>query len=98
MSTDDAGIARVAYGEVTAADAAALNAYLDVLQDLDPVSLSRDGQLAYWINLYNAKTVSVILEHYPVRSIRAIRMHPIDPGPWDEARLYVTGRPPACTA
>ena len=88
-STDGAGVARVAYGEVTAADASALNAYLDVLQDLDPTTLSRDGQLAYWINLYNAKTVSLILEHYPVRSIRAIRMHPIDPGPWDEARLYV---------
>ena len=90
-STDGAGVVRIAYGDVGEADAAALNAYLDVLQGLDPTTLSRDGQLAYWINLYNAKTVSVILEHYPVRSIRAIRAHPIDPGPWDEARLYVAG-------
>lgn len=92
-TSDGDGVVRIAYGAVSGADATTLNAYLDTLQAVDPSTLTREGQLAYWINLYNAKTVSVILEHYPVRSIRAIRIHPIDPGPWDEARLYVTGRP-----
>ncbi len=34
---------------------------------------SREDQLAYWINLYNAATVSLMLRHYPVQSIRDIK-------------------------
>ena len=38
---------------------------------LDP-SLTREQQLALWINLYNAFTVSTILERYPIASIRPV--------------------------
>jgi len=30
-------------------------------------------QLAYWINMYNAASVSLMLRHYPVKSIREIK-------------------------
>jgi hypothetical protein len=42
-------------------------------------------QKAYWINLYNALTVEVILSHYPVKSIRNIGISPglFSRGPWD---------------
>jgi len=33
----------------------------------------RDEQLAYWINMYNAATVSLMLKNYPVASIREIK-------------------------
>ena len=35
-------------------------------------SFSRDQQLAFLINAYNALTVELILDHYPVKSIRDI--------------------------
>ena len=39
-----------------------------------PISTyNRKEQRAYWINLYNALTVKVILDHYPVKSIRKIK-------------------------
>ncbi|MBI4785346.1 MAG: DUF547 domain-containing protein [Oscillatoriophycideae cyanobacterium NC_groundwater_1537_Pr4_S-0.65um_50_18] len=39
--------------------------------DLNP-NLTRDQQLALWINLYNAFTVSTVLERYPIASIRPV--------------------------
>ncbi len=33
---------------------------------------TRNEQLAYWINAYNAFTVLLIIEHYPVKSIKEI--------------------------
>ncbi len=36
----------------------------------------RDQQLAFWINAYNAYTIELILEHYPLKSIRSIGFLP----------------------
>ena len=38
---------------------------------------SREQRLAFWINAYNAYTVRLILDHYPVKSIRAIGLLPL---------------------
>ena len=55
----------------------ALLGYLDHLSDYPPApDWSRADSLAYYINLYNAATVKLILEHYPVSSIKDI------PNPW----------------
>ncbi|MEM6852076.1 MAG: hypothetical protein AAF527_10125, partial [Pseudomonadota bacterium] len=70
VALGDDGVARVAYADVTPDDRAALDAYLAALQDVDPRTLNRDVQLAYWTNLYNARTVALILDNYPVSSIR----------------------------
>ena len=64
LRVGDDGINRVAYGEVTDADAAALDRYIEELAALPIRSYARDEQMAYWINLYNALTVDVILEHH----------------------------------
>jgi Protein of unknown function, DUF547 len=37
---------------------------------------SREQKLAFWINAYNAYTVRLILDHYPVSSIRSIGLLP----------------------
>ena len=79
-------------GEVTVADRAALESYLDRLQATEVSALSRDEQLAFWVNLYNARTVALILEHYPVTSIRDITFGFLSFGPWDEPMLLVEGR------
>ena len=45
--------------------------------------------MPYWINLYNAFTVHLILEHYPQDSIVDIRYGFFDFGPWDEKLLQI---------
>lgn len=58
-------------------DREALNSYLKMLSNQQPDSKwSVQELLAYYINLYNAYTVDLILENYPVKSIKDIN------GPW----------------
>ena len=87
------GINRVAYGEVDGAGRRALAGYLDRLQQVAVDKLARAEQLAFWINLYNAATVKVVLDHYPVRSIRDIDISPglFADGPWDKRLVRVGG-------
>jgi hypothetical protein len=57
-----------------------LNAYLEELANHPPMdSWSRDEKLAYWINAYNAFTIKLIVDNYPVKSIRDL----YDGNPWD---------------
>ncbi len=57
-----------------------LDEYLAILEkNLPEDSWSRNQQLAYWINAYNAFTIKLILDHYPVGSIMDID----DGKPWD---------------
>ncbi|WP_170329648.1 DUF547 domain-containing protein [Ruegeria arenilitoris] len=92
VAPDARGVNRVAYGQVTQADRARLDRYLADLQSVDPMRLTRDQQLAYWINLYNAVTVSVVLENYPVDSIRDIKDRPLSIGPWSRPLVEVMGQ------
>jgi len=92
VSPDAQGVNRVAYGQVTQGDQARLDGYLADLQAVDPAELTRDQQLAYWINLYNAVTVDVILENYPVGSIRDIKDGPLSIGPWNRPLVQVAGQ------
>ncbi|MCP4439928.1 MAG: DUF547 domain-containing protein [Aureispira sp.] len=51
-------------------DKAKLVAYLDILKNNPPQSgWSKNKEMAFWINLYNAFTIKVILDKYPVKSI-----------------------------
>jgi hypothetical protein len=86
------GVHRFAYAAVRSADRAVLRAYLAALQALDPRRYSRPEQEAYWINLYNALTVDLVLAHYPVKSIREIGGGWLRRGPWDDAIARVAGR------
>ena len=56
-------------------DSVQFNQYLQLLQDNHPnkKNWSPDEQLAYWINAYNAFTIDLILQHYPVKSIKDIK-------------------------
>ncbi|MCB0668934.1 MAG: DUF547 domain-containing protein [Saprospiraceae bacterium] len=56
-------------------DSLKLKAYLELLSSSHPNDKywSRDEQLAYWINAYNAFTVKLIIDHYPVESIKDIK-------------------------
>ena len=55
-------------------DSVKLNAYLFELSRCPPAKTwSTEEQLAYWINAYNAFTVKLILDHYPLESIKDIK-------------------------
>lgn len=87
------GVNRVAYGSVTGADRVALEDYIAKLAATAIGAYRRDEQLAYWINLYNALTVKVILDHYPVESILDIGISPgwFSIGPWGKKLITVEG-------
>jgi len=55
-----------------AEDVKQLDSYLGTLEKVDISTFSREHKLAFWINAYNAFTVKLILNHYPVKSIREI--------------------------
>jgi hypothetical protein len=64
---------QVDYAGVQASSDTLLVPYLEMLAATDPANLSRDGKLAFWINAYNAYTLKLIVDHYPVESINDIK-------------------------
>ena len=55
-----------------------LKSYLTSLsKDMPNDSWSKDGKMAYWINAYNAFTIQLITNNYPISSIKDIE------NPWD---------------
>ncbi|BDG73135.1 DUF547 domain-containing protein [Roseomonas fluvialis] len=94
------GVARVAYArwKATAADMAALDIWIGEAAARRPSTLPRAEAFAFWANLYNALTLKVVLDRYPVHSIRDIRSTgvPFDPrqfsGPWRTRLVAVEGR------
>lgn len=93
ITAHPSGINRLRYGDVTAKDSQELGSYIDSLQGIPVSRLNRDEQMAYWINLYNAATVKVVLDHYPVSSITKIDLSSglLSRGPWDAKLLEVEG-------
>lgn len=87
------GINRVRYADVVLEDKQQLEDYLGKLQAISVTRLRRAEQKAYWINLYNALTVNVILDHYPLDSIKDIDISPgwFSFGPWDAKLLEIEG-------
>jgi hypothetical protein len=64
--------------------------YLAQLSQTDPHALKGESErLAFWINAYNAFTIKLIADHYPVKSIRDIKHG--DAGPWDRVWIQING-------
>ncbi|MFW5812572.1 MAG: DUF547 domain-containing protein, partial [Alkalispirochaetaceae bacterium] len=91
VTNHPSGVNRVRYGSVSAADRRALQSYIQELEATPVSELNRDEQLAFWINIYNAATVELILANYPVDSIRDIGGGLMRKGPWDDPLLTVEG-------
>ncbi|MCC7111488.1 MAG: DUF547 domain-containing protein [Deltaproteobacteria bacterium] len=69
----------VDYSGLKHSGTAALDGYLRSLESVcrdQYVAWTREQQLAFFINAYNAYTIKLILEHYPVKSIRSIGFLP----------------------
>ena len=81
----------VRYDAVSDADHAKLKSYIQAMQKVDIDDYNRDVQRAYWINLYNALTLDLVLDAYPVDSIRDIGGGLFSSGPWKKRYLRVDG-------
>jgi hypothetical protein len=94
------GLNRVSYKAFNASkpDRAELDGYIRDLAARKPSQFSKPQAFAYWANLYNAITLKVVVDKYPVASIKDIKSDGVwlDPkgflGPWRAKRVTVEGR------
>ncbi|WP_371397009.1 DUF547 domain-containing protein [Fretibacter rubidus] len=92
LNTD--GVALFDYAGLKASpeDRAALTAYIDYLAGQTPSTMDAPQATAYWANLYNALTVDVVIDNYPVKSIKDIKSGLFTPGPWKKKLVTVEGK------
>ncbi len=85
------GVMGVEYQAVTAEERGALRDYLDRLAAVPVSALARAEQYAFWVNLYNALTVRIVLDHPGKASIRDIALSGglFDSGPWSTRVITV---------
>ncbi|SDT89287.1 DUF547 domain-containing protein [Stappia sp. ES.058] len=90
----DGGLNRVRYAAFKSGGRAALDRYVEGLAATRVSGLGADDAFAFWVNLYNAVTLQVVLEHYPVASIRDIDLGGglFSRGPWKKDLVTVEGR------
>ncbi|NVD07523.1 DUF547 domain-containing protein [Vibrio sp. JPW-9-11-11] len=81
----------VKYGDISTHDKQQLNQYISTLATIDPRDYPLDEQYAYWVNLYNAITVELIIDAYPVKSITKLGGL-FSFGPWGEEVIKVAGK------
>ncbi len=70
-----------------------LNNYLANLSEVTPKSFAnftQNQKLCFWINAYNAFTVKLILDHYPVKSIKNIGS--FFSSPWSKEFIFLLGK------
>lgn len=89
---NSSGVHLFRYSDVTPRDRALLGEYITMLESVDPRRYYRSEQLAYWINLYNALTVRLILDNYPVKSITELGDRLFSFGPWDDEQTIIIGK------
>jgi len=76
------------------ADSTQFNKYLNLLSANHPneKNWSENERLAYWINAYNAFTIQLIIDNYPVASIKDIKNGiPFVSTVWDIAFIKIEG-------
>lgn len=86
------GITRVNYAGAAGEGHALLRNYLRQVTQIDPRGLNRNEQMAYWINLYNALTVDIVLQHPQKKSIKRMGARLFSFGPWDDPVIKIAGQ------
>lgn len=85
------GVHGVAYGEVGPASRARLERYIEGLRTLSLDAYPKRERLAYWLNLYNALVIRLVLDHYPIASLLEIP-GPDGADPFDLTLIEIDGR------
>jgi hypothetical protein len=90
LTPGDDGILLFDYAAAhTNGDHAIIEAYIEEQAQATPSEMNEAEALAYWANLYNAVTLDVVLDGYPIKSIR--QFGAFNTGPWDREVLTVEG-------
>ncbi|MFY2509692.1 DUF547 domain-containing protein [Vibrio pectenicida] len=79
------------YASVSQQDKQLLTQYIQKLSHTDPLMLNKAEQYAYWVNLYNAITIELILEAYPIKSITKLGGL-FSFGPWGDDVTSINGK------
>lgn len=66
-----------------------LDDYLFYLARVSTKFLTKNESVAYYANLYNAATVKLIADNYPIKSIR--KLGPFNSGPWKRKVIKLNG-------
>lgn len=83
------------YYRALRADRAKLERYVTALSEADPMTMSKEEQLAFWLNAYDALVLETVVDHYPIqgrgrgypaKSIRQV------PGAFEKLMHRVAGR------
>lgn len=69
-------------------DEAQLDTYLTRISEQDPSSMSKNEGLAFWINVYNAHTIKLILNNFPTASIMDLHGGKA----WDHKWININGQ------
>jgi hypothetical protein len=87
------GVNRVDYDAVTTEDHLALKQYLADMGRVEIARYNRDEQIAFWMNLYNAAMVDLVLDNPQADSVLQIRGPGINVvGPWLRPVAKIHGR------
>ncbi len=91
------GLNRVEYRRFKAEAHKPLKDYVRMLEAVDVGALGRAEQFAYWANLYNARSIDIVLDQYPVKSIKDINLGggffaTFTGGPWKAKVVTVKGQ------
>ena len=74
-------------------DSIALNTYLKLLSAHAPdLTFTKNERFAYWINAYNAFTVKLIVQNYPLKSIKDLGSKATNNSPWDNPFFTIGGK------
>ena len=79
---DDKGL--IDYNRIAAEPS--FHEYMQSLETAKVESLSTDGQLAFWVNAYNAVTIDKVIKWKPKKSVRETFI----PGVWTSTDFYTT--------
>ena len=64
-------------------------AYLDLLAFANPTELSYNERLTFWINAYNALVIKGVINHYPITSVRKVKLFN---GFFSRLKFHVAGK------
>lgn len=95
VKTNNEGIHLIDYPNIHEKELKILERYIRTMSTIPIQNYNRNEQLAFWINLYNALTVSVVARYYPVDSIQEIDISPglFSIGPWGANLITVANTP-----
>ena len=91
ISSSPSGVNLVDYQAIVEEGKPALSTYLKAMSATNIIDFAKKEQFAYWINVYNALTLHLISENYPVDSITDIPGGLAEFGPWDNPAITVLG-------